>query len=129
LRWYEATRSTSFFEPRITAIRWCSFCGCNVIITQKPGIASEYVSQLEREVKLVASRLGGRTRLVQYHWGGGTPTYLSLEDIERVWRITRRQVTHNRYFESTDQLRMALASRFATWEQPNSALKVLCANI
>ena len=52
-----------------------------------------------------------------------------LNPIERVWRITRRQVTHNRYFEATDHLRTALTSCFAKWEQPNSALKVLCANI
>jgi oxygen-independent coproporphyrinogen III oxidase len=65
----------------------CSFCGCNVIITQKPGVASAYLDDLEREVDLVWKRLGKRTRLVQYHWGGGTPTYLSLEEIERVWRF------------------------------------------
>lgn len=52
-----------------------------------------------------------------------------LNPIERVWRITRRQVTHNRYFESTDQLRTALTSSFTKREQPNTALKVLCANI
>ena len=52
-----------------------------------------------------------------------------LNPIERVWRITRRQVTHNRYFESTDQLRTALTACFAKWEQPNTALKVLCANL
>ncbi|MBI4307220.1 MAG: IS630 family transposase [Chloroflexi bacterium] len=52
-----------------------------------------------------------------------------LNPIERVWRITRRQVTHNRYFESVDQLRTALTACFAHGEQPNNALKVLCANI
>lgn len=52
-----------------------------------------------------------------------------LNPIERVWRITRRQVTHNRYFESTDQLRMALDSAFMHWQKPNQALKVLCENI
>lgn len=52
-----------------------------------------------------------------------------LNPIERVWRITRRQVTHNRYFKSLDQLMAALHACFAKWEQPNNALKVLCANI
>lgn len=52
-----------------------------------------------------------------------------LNPIERVWRITRRQVTHNRYFGSLDQLRAALVACFAKWEQPNTALKVLCAHI
>jgi transposase len=52
-----------------------------------------------------------------------------LNPIERGWRITRRQVTHNRYFESIEELEMALTSHFAKWGQPNSALRVLCANI
>lgn len=49
--------------------------------------------------------------------------------IERVCRITRRQITHNRYFESIEDLEIALTSHFAKWEQPNNALKVLCAKI
>ena len=65
----------------------CSFCGCNVIITQKPGVAEAYLDDLEREVDLIASRLKGRTRLVQHHWGGGTPTYLTVEQMRRVWTM------------------------------------------
>jgi oxygen-independent coproporphyrinogen-3 oxidase len=64
----------------------CTFCGCNVIITQKPGVADAYLDDLEREVALVAERLGKRNRVVQYHWGGGTPTYLDLNQMRRVWR-------------------------------------------
>ena len=52
-----------------------------------------------------------------------------LNPIERVWRITRRQVTHNRYFDSTEQITTVLTSHFTRWEQPNSALKALCAHI
>ena len=63
----------------------CSFCGCNVIITRKEGVADAYLDQLEREIALVAGRLGKRTNVVQYHWGGGTPTYLDLLQMRRVW--------------------------------------------
>ncbi len=91
----------------------CSFCGCNVIITQKPGVASEYVTQLEREVALVAEKLGKRTRLVQYHWGGGTPTYLSLEDIERVWRIFSDRFT----FEPDAEIAIEVDPRVTTHRQ------------
>ena len=52
-----------------------------------------------------------------------------LNPVERVWRITRRQVTHNRYFPSVEDIRGALVSQFSKWEQPNAALKTLCANI
>jgi transposase len=58
------------------------------------------------------------------------PSYSpELNPIERVWRITRRKVTHNRYFSSKDQLRAALKHQFAGWEQPNTPLQILCATI
>jgi transposase len=52
-----------------------------------------------------------------------------LNPIERVWRITRRKVTHNRYFETLIDLEYTLSSFFAKWNRPNSTLKLLCANI
>ena len=52
-----------------------------------------------------------------------------LNPIERVWRITRRKLTHNRYFQSIEDLRSALISQFMKWQIPNSVLKVLCARI
>lgn len=91
----------------------CSFCGCNVIITQKPGVAAAYLDDLEREVTLVADRLKKRTRLVQYHWGGGTPTFLSLEEIERVWRAFYDRFT----FEPGAEIAIEVDPRVTTHRQ------------
>jgi oxygen-independent coproporphyrinogen III oxidase len=91
----------------------CSFCGCNVIITQKPGVAKAYIEDLEREVALVAGKLGKRTRLVQYHWGGGTPTFLSLEEIERVWRAFADRFT----FEPGAEIAIEVDPRVTTHRQ------------
>jgi oxygen-independent coproporphyrinogen-3 oxidase len=54
----------------------CSFCGCMVIITKKREVAARYLEYLTREIGMLAGELGDRRRVVQYHWGGGTPTYL-----------------------------------------------------
>jgi oxygen-independent coproporphyrinogen III oxidase len=59
----------------------CSFCGCSVIITRKREVAAEYLTYLHRELAMLAEALGERRQIVQYHWGGGTPTYLSLAQI------------------------------------------------
>jgi oxygen-independent coproporphyrinogen III oxidase len=59
----------------------CSFCGCSVIITKKREVAAEYLTYLHRELAMLGEALGGRRQVVQYHWGGGTPTYLSLSQI------------------------------------------------
>ncbi len=60
----------------------CSFCGCMVIITKKHEVAARYLEFLGREIAMLAEGLAGRRRVVQYHWGGGTPTYLTLVEME-----------------------------------------------
>ena len=70
--------------------------------------------------------IANRDRLVRVFLPPYSP---ELNPIERVWRITRRQVTHNRYFQSIKELETALTSHFAKWEQPNNVLRALCAAI
>ncbi len=65
----------------------CLFCGCNVVITRKREVEEHYLGVLEREIRDVARRLGGRRRLRQYHWGGGTPTYLTPEEMRRLQAV------------------------------------------
>jgi oxygen-independent coproporphyrinogen III oxidase len=68
----------------------CSFCGCMVVITQKREVAARYLEYVHREIALLAQALGERRRVVQHHWGGGTPTYLSVDQIEALAAVVRR---------------------------------------
>ena len=72
--------------------RLCYFCGCTVVITGRRHSAEEaYVDTILAEVDWVAERSGRGRRVVQLHWGGGTPTYFPPELIERLARgIFRR---------------------------------------
>jgi oxygen-independent coproporphyrinogen-3 oxidase len=67
----------------------CTFCGCSVIITRKREVAARYLEYVERELAMLAGALGARRRLAQYHWGGGTPTYLSPDQMERLHGAVR----------------------------------------
>lgn len=49
-----------------------------------------------------------------------------LNPIERVWRITRREKTHNRFFESISILRNSLTSYFLRFNSANDKLRTLC---
>ena len=49
-----------------------------------------------------------------------------LSPIEQVWRITRREVTHNTYFANAQVLENTLDAHFATFRQPNEKLASLC---
>jgi len=62
----------------------CLFCGCNVVITRKREVVRRYLDLLVREIHDVAGRLGTRRRLSQYHWGGGTPTYLTPDEMREL---------------------------------------------
>ncbi len=63
----------------------CSFCACTVLITRNPRVSEKYLGYLLREIDLVAPLLGDRRRVAQLHWGGGTPTYLDLDQIRRLF--------------------------------------------
>lgn len=68
----------------------CLYCGCNVVITRKRHVAGRYLELLQREIGMVAQRLGGRRRLRQMHWGGGTPTYLTPAELRALFEAVGR---------------------------------------
>jgi transposase len=49
-----------------------------------------------------------------------------LNNIERVWKMTRRLCTHNRYFATLDELSCIVKKQMKEWAKPNEALKKLC---
>jgi oxygen-independent coproporphyrinogen-3 oxidase len=59
----------------------CWYCGCHTVISQRPGIAANYLADIEREVALTAARMNPERPVVQIHLGGGTPTYLSADEL------------------------------------------------
>ena len=68
----------------------CYYCGCNKIITKDKSRADAYIEYLEREMDLLAPHLNGRHQLAQLHFGGGTPTFLSDDQLERVFAMIRK---------------------------------------
>jgi oxygen-independent coproporphyrinogen-3 oxidase len=67
----------------------CYYCACNKIVTRQTHKAEEYLGYLEREIQHHAKLFSGRT-VTQLHWGGGTPTYLSHEQITRLMNMLKR---------------------------------------
>lgn len=50
-----------------------------------------------------------------------------LNPIERVWKLTRRLCTHNRFFANLADVHDAVETQFKRWRRGSSALKSLCA--
>jgi transposase len=49
-----------------------------------------------------------------------------LNPIEQVWRITRKENTHNVFFPTLSKLKEAVDNAFEAWSQPNQQLRTLC---
>ncbi|UCH85902.1 MAG: oxygen-independent coproporphyrinogen III oxidase, partial [Candidatus Latescibacterota bacterium] len=62
----------------------CYFCACNTIITHSPARIEEYVGHLKSEIDLIAGLVNPNRTVVQIHWGGGTPTYLTPSQISEL---------------------------------------------
>lgn len=60
----------------------CLFCACNVIIQKDKRVSPPYLDTLKREIGHVSHSVSKDRSVVQFHWGGGTPTYLTPPQIE-----------------------------------------------
>src|SRR6202007_2425968 len=59
----------------------CYYCGCNKVATRDRGRSLKYIKYLEKELALLAPLLREGREIGQLHWGGGTPTFLSREQM------------------------------------------------
>jgi len=71
----------------------CLFCACNVIIRKDKSVAPPYLAILKKEIDRIARGVSRNRQVAQFHWGGGTPTYLSPEQIEDLFTYTRERFT------------------------------------
>ncbi len=71
----------------------CLFCACNVVITKDHSVAPPYIETLEREIEHVSRFVSRERPVVQFHWGGGTPTYLTPDQMGQLFRYTAERFT------------------------------------
>lgn len=69
----------------------CLFCACNVSIQKNKDVALPYLDALKREIEHVGKRVSKLRPVIQFHWGGGTPTYLSPAQMEDLFGFTRER--------------------------------------
>lgn len=67
----------------------CFYCACNKVITKDHGRSAKYIRYLAREIDLVSGLVEGAPRVAQLHWGGGTPTFLSHDEMTTLMQMLR----------------------------------------
>jgi oxygen-independent coproporphyrinogen-3 oxidase len=68
----------------------CFYCACNKVITKDFSKAATYVDYLIKELEMQAALLGNERRVEQLHFGGGTPTFLSNDEIRKLMGAIRK---------------------------------------
>ena len=88
----------------------CFYCGCNRIITRDLSRSEPYLARLYREIGLTAALFDRDREVIQAHFGGGTPNFLSPAQLSEVLDTLRR---HFHFSESPDRdLSIELDPRF-----------------
>jgi oxygen-independent coproporphyrinogen-3 oxidase len=68
----------------------CYYCACNKIITKDHGRSAKYIKYLAKEIAMQEAALEGSRDVVQLHFGGGTPTFLSEDEMQRLMDIIHK---------------------------------------
>jgi oxygen-independent coproporphyrinogen-3 oxidase len=68
----------------------CFYCGCNRIITRDLGRADPYLTRLYREIGMMAELFDRDREVIQLHFGGGTPNFLSPAQLQELVGCLRR---------------------------------------
>jgi len=82
----------------------CFYCGCNKVVTRDRKKAELYLQYLEREIGLQGALMQGGPKVDQLHFGGGTPTYLTPEQIGSVMRHLRSRFDFSPVFEGSIEI-------------------------
>ncbi len=80
----------------------CYFCGCNTVISNNKSIAEPYLEYLVQEIKNMANLIDSDRKVLQIHWGGGTPNYLDIDQVQFLWKNI------NRYFNIDPQAEISI---------------------
>lgn len=64
----------------------CHFCACNRVITRNEALPARYLDAVLAEAARLREALGAERKVVQHHWGGGTPTHLLPGQVRRLFR-------------------------------------------
>lgn len=71
----------------------CYFCGCNMVVRRDHTRSYPYLDSVERELDTVAAIVDRRRPVRQVHFGGGTPTFLPPDALERLVKMLKSRFT------------------------------------
>lgn len=86
----KAVRPLSLYVHIPFCANICYYCACNKVITKDRGRAQAYLQRLEHEIQMIACHLDPGQVVEQLHFGGGTPTFLSHDELRQLMAQLRK---------------------------------------
>lgn len=71
----------------------CFYCACNKVVTKDRSKAAPYLARLHKEIALQGELFAQGRVVDQLHWGGGTPTFISHDEMAELMRVTGEHFT------------------------------------
>jgi len=82
----------------------CYFCGCTMRVTHDRKLISQYNDYIKREIDIIAPMVSRKRKVVQMHWGGGTPSYLLPEEIREIGNYIKDRFTFDSEIEASVEI-------------------------
>ena len=82
----------------------CYFCGCTMRVTHDRKLISQYNDYIKRELDIIAPLVSRSRKVVQMHWGGGTPSYLLPEEIREIGDYIKERFTFDQDIEASVEI-------------------------
>ncbi|HMT02956.1 MAG TPA: radical SAM protein, partial [Burkholderiales bacterium] len=90
----------------------CLYCACNKIITNDRNKIIKYLKYLEEEVRLYYEQVGKKLEVLQLHFGGGSPSWLSVDEITQVMKFLHKYFN----FAKAEEISIEIDPRHTTNE-------------
>ncbi|RLJ16417.1 oxygen-independent coproporphyrinogen III oxidase [bacterium endosymbiont of Escarpia laminata] len=71
----------------------CFYCACNKVATKDRSLADKYLQRVYKELEMQGALFDRSRKVEQLHWGGGTPTFISHDEMRELVRQTRKHFT------------------------------------
>jgi oxygen-independent coproporphyrinogen-3 oxidase len=82
----------------------CYFCGCTMRVTHDRKLISQYNDYIKREIDIIAPLVSKKRKVVQMHWGGGTPSYLLPQEIREIGNYIKERFTFDDEIEASVEI-------------------------
>ncbi|PLA75429.1 oxygen-independent coproporphyrinogen III oxidase [Hydrogenovibrio sp. SC-1] len=92
----------------------CFFCACNKVWTRDRSKTTPYLSRLYKEIELQSKLFDSSRKVDQLHWGGGTPTFINMDEMRELMTVTRKHF--NLHDDDSGEYSIEIDPREATKE-------------